>query len=384
MPAQVLFVSKPIIEPFNDGSKCLVRDVASALQRYSARIMVPRGAKVPLDEACVARVYSHRGGYRPALADNLQVLAWLLTRARERLWHFVFAPNVRTSQVGRLIKRVRRASVVQTIASPPRDFSNPARLLFGDVAVAQSEWTRQQFREAFSAAGLPVPPIEVIAPTVPSLDLPSDARKHAMRARLGINEGAPILLYPGDLEVSRGAEWVAQAVSPLLRKVPSACIVFAYRNKSPFAQARAETLQKQLPTENVRFIAEVPDMHALVAAACCVVFPVDDLYGKVDIPIVLLEAMHLATPVVALESGPLADLEGVLRVSPGNVQSMVEQATRVMVDVPFRRACVDAQLSAIERRHRPAHAAKRYEAIYDALLGSSPNSESGHGQGKRI
>jgi phosphatidylinositol alpha-1,6-mannosyltransferase len=373
MSTQVLFVSKPIVEPFNDGSKCLVRDLSGALERYSSRIMVPRDAELPLAEVNLARVYSRRGGYRPAIADNIQVLAWLLTRAREHLWHFVFAPNSRTSGAGRLLKRVRRAAVVQTIASPPRDFSNPERLLFGDVAVAQSEWTRQQFLKSFSVIGMSAPRIEVIAPTVLPLDIPSDTRRREMRNRLGIRQGMPIVLYPGDIEVSHGAEWVAAAVAPMLQSIPGACVVFAYRNKSPLAVERAQSLQRQLPKESVRFIAEVPDMHALVAEAACVVFPVDDLYGKVDIPIVLLEAMQLGTPVVSLDSGPLADLQGVQRVSAGDIGSLVDLATRTILDDSFRATCVAEQHDAVERKHRPAHAAKRYESIYDTLLTALPN-----------
>ena len=109
-------------------------------------------------------------------------------------------------------------------------------------------------------------------------------------------------------------------------------------------------------------------MHALLALATGVLFPVDDLYGKVDIPIVVLEAMHFGTPVVSLDSGPLADLQGVLRVAPGDITALVEQASRVLSDENFRGACIAVQRDAIERRHRPAHAAQRYEAIYDALL----------------
>ena len=369
MPAQVLFVSKPVIEPFNDGSKCFVRDLSNALQKYSPRIMVPRDAQLPLSETQLARVYSRQGSYRPALADNVRVLLWLMTRASETLWHFVFAPNPRTSQMGRLIKRLRRAAVVQTIASPPRCFAHPERLLFGDTVVAQSEWTKQEFLRAFEAAAVAPPArFEVIAPCVPVIEAPSEERRRAMRVRLNLGEDVPVLVYPGDLEVSHGSQWVAEAVGLLVQRFPNLCMVFAYRNKSPAAAARAAALQSKLPSASVRFIAEVPDMHALLALAAGVLFPVDDLYGKVDIPIVVLEAMHLGTPVVSLDSGPLADLQGVLRVAPGDIAALVEQASRVLSDELYRQACITAQRDAIEQRHRPAHAARRYEAIYDALL----------------
>jgi phosphatidylinositol alpha-1,6-mannosyltransferase len=268
--------------------------------------------------------------------------------------------------------------MVQTIASPPRSFEQPGRLLFGDVVVAQSHWTRRQFERAFAATGERLAiPIEVIAPCAPSIESPTEERKRFVRASLGLNDTVPILVYPGDLEVSHGAEWVAEAVPALLTKLRDFCVVFAYRNKSAAAAPRAEQLRAQLPNENVRFVAEVPDIHALLATATGILFPVDDLYGKVDIPIVLLEAMQLGTPVVSLDSGPLADLQGVLHVSAGDIPALVQYASRLVGDLAFRQASIAAQHEAIERNHRPAQVAGRYEAIYDALLKRVGGLENG-------
>ena len=371
MQPQVLFVSKPAVEPFNDGSKCLVRDLAGALTRYAPRIMVPRNAVLDTSEVGLARVYSRQGGYRPALADNVRVLLWLLTRSREPIWHFVFAPNRRTSQMGRILKRLRAIPVVQTVASPPRSFVHPSQLLFGDVVVTQSEWTKHEFLRAYADAGAvsgAVPRFEVIAPSVPSFEQPSIERRIAMRAQLSIDDTSPVILYPGDLEVSHGAQWVAAAVAPLVYEIPNVVVVFAYRHKSPRAAERAQALQRSLSTMQVRFIAEVLDMHALLACSRAVLFPVDDLYGKVDLPIVLLEAMQLGVPVVALDRGPLADLDGVLRVAPGDIAALANLAIRLVRDEDCKQAIVAAQHAAIERKHRPTQLAKRYEAIYDELL----------------
>ena len=369
MQPQVLFVSKPAVAPFNDGSKCLVRDLSNSLTKYLSRIMVPRDAALDVSEARLARVYSRQGGYRPAMADNARVLLWLLTRSQDDLWHFVFAPNARTSQMGRLLKSLRGIPVVQTVASPPRSFADPTRLLFGDVVVAQSEWTKNEFLRAYAKSGVgKIPRLEVIGPAVPSINRPSAERQCAIRAQLDLNEGSPIVVYPGDLEVSRGAEWVAAAVEPLIRAIPNAVVVFAYRHKSPRAAERAQALQRSLSTMQVRFIAEVLDMHALLACSRAVLFPVDDLYGKVDLPIVLLEAMQLGVPVVALDRGPLADLDGVLRVAPGDIAALANLAIRLVRDEDCKQAIVAAQHAAIERKHRPTQLAKRYEAIYDELL----------------
>ena len=370
MPPEVLFVSKPLVAPFNDGSKCLVRDIATALTTYAPRVMVPKDAQLWAPGILAANVYSDKGGYRPALIDNARVFFWLLARSHESLWHFFFAPNRKTCQMGKLLKQIRGIPVVQTIASPPRSFQEPQRLLFGDVVVAQSQWTKNEFLRSYVEAGIrEMPRLEVIAPSVPDLQAPSIERRNAMRLQLGLPVGAPIFLYPGDLEVSRASRMVADMVEPLLREIPEALVVFAYRHKSPRAVEAAQKLMARLPSAAAHFVSEVPDMHALIATSKLILFPVDDLYGKVDLPIVILEAMQLGVPVVALDRGPLADLQGVWRVSPSDSEGLVDAAVRVMRDDGARQSCIDAQRQAIVRHHRPAQAAKSYEAIYDSLLG---------------
>ena len=372
MPLQVLFVSKPAVAPFNDGSKCLVRDIASSLTAYVPRVMVTKDADTWSPRILVAKVYAGKGSYSPAIVDNARVFVWLLSRSRESLWHFLFAPNRRSSQMGRWLKQIRAIPVVQTVASPPRSFDDPHKLLFGDVVVAQSQWTKNEFLRAYVEAGIrDMPRLEVIAPTVPDLEQPSPERRLAMRSLLNVAEGAPVLLYPGDLEVSHAGQMVADMIEPLLRVVPEAHIVYAYRQKTPQSSAAAEALKARLPRSNVRFVSEVPDMHALISLSDLILFPVDDLYGKVDLPIVVLEAMQLRVPVVALDRGPLADLQGVWRVSPGNIDALVGAAVKAVRDGGARQQCIEAQCQAIERQHRPTQAARSYEAIYDSLLGKA-------------
>ena len=156
---------------------------------------------------------------------------------------------------------------------------------------------------------------------------------------------------------------------PLLRAAPETYIVFAYREKTPRAAECARELQAQLAHKSVRFIAEVPDMHALLAISRVLLFPVDDLYGKVDLPIVVLEAMQLGVPVVTIDRGPLADLKGVLRVPANDVDALVHAALRATSDDSIRQTCIVAQREAINSQHRPAQVARLYEGIYDELLG---------------
>jgi phosphatidylinositol alpha-1,6-mannosyltransferase len=366
---RVLFVSKPIAPPFHDGSKCLVRDVARNLTRVEPIVMSLRGAP-SLAAAVGARpvrsvqAYGAPGGFTPAFSANLRAAAWLLLGSRANVWHFVFAPNARTSGAGRVLRRLRQVPVVQTIASPPRSFADPQALFFGDVLVAQSAWTQSAVLGSYEAAGFRPPRMAVIPPPVPELTLPSAAQIAALRRDLRLAPEQRYLLYPGDLETSSGAEASAALAERLPQACPGVVTVFAYRRKSAQAAEVAARLRARLPEAHTRFVADSPHILALVAGAAATIFPVDDLWGKVDLPIVLLEAMALGTPVIVLDQGPLCDLRGVLKVPSLASEAWLAAVCDLLAHPARALQVVESQRAALNERHRAASVARAYEDLY--------------------
>jgi glycosyltransferase involved in cell wall biosynthesis len=362
---RVLFVSKPIAPPFHDGTKCLVRDVAGALQSFSPVVLTTRDGLALLPPGISGRpVYGGSGAFAPALADNARAALSLLTGPRDDLWHFVFAPNPRTGAVARLLKRARRLPIVQTVASPPRHFSQLPQLIFGDELVVQSRATADSLNAAARAERFELPPLTVIPPPVASLVAPSAEAVAKARADLSLQPHDRIVLYPGDLEVSSGAEVTQQLVAPLVDRFPDAVVVFAYRNKTPHAAARAARLQQALQGTRVRITDRVSNMHALLAASGIVIFPVDDLWGKVDQPIVLLEALSLGVPCLVLDRGPLRDVAGASKVSAIDARAWLDALTPLFVEGAPRRAAIAAGHEAVAREYAAGVVARAYEAIY--------------------
>jgi glycosyltransferase involved in cell wall biosynthesis len=369
----VLFVSKPIVPPYHDGTKCLVRDISLRLTRVTPVVMSTAEAP-PLPEAVDVRdgvtptrapVYRSSGKFAPALTSNLRAALWLLLRSREDLWHFVFAPNPRTSNVARALGRVRRVPVLQTIASPPREFERIDSLLFGDIIVAQSEWTKAEVLRHAKRAWH----IEVIPPPVGPIEERSRRARERARQEVDVPTGVPLFVYPGDIELGNGAARVRAAVAEIVRVVPGAVVVFAYRKKTARASEAAVALARDLPRASVRFTDRSEDVLALIAESRAVLFPVDDLWGKVDLPIVLLEAMSLGVPIVAADRGPLAELQGVARVDPDDPGAIAGLARELHERDEFRITLVEAAKRHVRERHAASVVARRYEQLYLDLLG---------------
>jgi glycosyltransferase involved in cell wall biosynthesis len=368
--ARVLMVSKPIAPPWNDSSKNLVRDLASHMKRHAPTVMVQRGSEPSLPGVAREEVYAQgAAGFAPALFDNARVMARLLVGPRHDLWHFFFAPNPRTSAAGRIATHARRTRAVQTVCSAPRPGADLRALLFAERTVVLSRHTEQLVLEA----GLPRTAVRRIAPAVGALaPLPAeDARR--VRVELGLPLDRPLVVYPGDLEFSSGAERTLRAHAALPAEL-GAWLAIACRAKTPHARVeeqRLRALARELGVErSVTFLGETRRIHGLLAAADVVALPAETLYAKMDLPLVLIEAMLLGRPVVVAEGTPAAELcEGEAALSVGaDPEALPALLARVLGDDAERARLGERARQAARSRYDPAAVASAYKDLYDELL----------------
>jgi phosphatidylinositol alpha-1,6-mannosyltransferase len=363
---KVLIVSKPVVPPFHDGSKSLVLALCSAMEGGVDLSVL--GAKAhPVAGAKVVGLYPSPGQsgsrFAPSLFDNAKALAYLGVERQSQVWHFVFAPNPRAAKAIRQLRRVRPRPSLQTIASPPRDFSNIDQLLFGDVVVAQSEWTRRQIL-AHSERGQEV---TVIYPPLRPPPQPSSEQKAEVRRRLGLRPDQPMIVFPGDLEFGGGAERCAAIAKYLPKELNDTQVVLACRHKTAKAQSIERQLRSELRHLPITFSGELPSLFPLLAAAEAVVFPVADLFGKVDLPISLLEAAALGVPVVVADDGPASEVQGAVKLPIDDSAAWVSALVRLSRDEAHRTAVCDEGRAGIAERHAAPRVASRYAALYRQL-----------------
>ena len=367
----VLLVSKPIAPPWHDSSKNLVRDLASHLQRYTPVLMSRRDTTLDIPRARVEPVYpalATDSGFAPALQDNARVLKRLLLGSKAELWHFFFAPNPKTSTVARWSARARRMRTVQTVCSAPAQHVNLRRVLFAERVVVLSEHTLRRF----VAAGISEQRIALIRPAIAPLTPASADSARDLRLQLGLPSDRPVVVYAGDLEFGRGADLALEAHADLPKSL-GAELIMACRAKTPRARARASELRARVDAlgiaESVRFLGETPRIHALLSVADLVTLPTDSLYAKMDLPLVLIEAMSLARPVLVGTGTPAQELAaggGALAVP--TQRDAVSTATRALLEDATQRAALGARArQVVLREYSPENMAARYETLYDEL-----------------
>lgn len=365
----ILMVSKPVVPPWNDSAKNLVRDVVRASTRHRFRVLVTRGSPLDAHGVTSVPVYSGAGELSPGIAQNARVLAHLLFGARPDIVHYFFAPNPRTSAIARLVGAVRPRTSIQTVCSVPADYTDARRILFADRVVVLSEDTRRRF----VAAGIEERRLKLIRPGIFPLEPLDESERRAARMKFAGTDDLPVLLYAGDYQFSRAAWTVASAVSHVVRSLP-ARFVFACRIKQEASRAEEAGIRRMLESEgvieHVRFWNEVADMRSLLGAADLVLMPAESLYAKMDVPLVLLEAMSLGVPIVVADAPPLSEL---LDSEVGVAVPARDPAAlaRSVVDLISRPALLGAMGEAartVVRERYSAHlVARGYEDLYDEV-----------------
>jgi glycosyltransferase involved in cell wall biosynthesis len=361
---RVLFVSKPVVSPFHDGSQVLVRNLANHLERHRAVVMGVGERAGFESDVDVERVYGRSGRFAPTLVQNIRPLWRLASGRNDELWHFVFAPNLRSCQVVRALRTLKTRPTVQTVASPPRSFEGVGRLIFGDVVVAQSHCTATSIVSATNGDIQPT----VIRPAFVSPKRSGPEVVEALRNQLGIAPGQKVVVYAGDLEFSQGAQRVARFVEPLRARNDDVVVVFACRQKTPRAAAIAERLQRELRPESVRFCGELPSLITLLGMTDVMVFPVEELFAKVDIPIALLEAMDLGVPVVVPTEGPAAELSACLRAQKDDTSGWTQVVSDLLHNSALKAEVVAAQHEQVAAEFAAKVVAAQYEDLYQRLL----------------
>lgn len=360
---RVLFVSKPIAPPFSDGTRNLVRDLARALPTR-AEVLTPRGQ--PLDGVRSREIYGPQPPpHSLSRRDAARLMALLALGALPPLLHWFFTPAASTASLPSRIARLRGRRTVWTLPSAPT-----APLRARDVAhVDQLMVFSQATRERLVGWGIDGARVRVVRPWLTPLALPSASRIDATRARLELRER--MTLFCGDLGPGRGDTLTLEAFAEARRE--GDVLVLAARPKGAHAASARRALLARIEAlgirHAVRVVDFVEDMPALLALADLVALPATVLDAKVDVPLVLLEALSLGKAVVVAEGSPPADLalRGGARAVPASIASLAGAFSELLRSPDARGQLGEAGRALVLRDHAASALAQTHEALYDGL-----------------
>lgn len=360
-------MSKPIRPPWTDSSKNLVRDLVRWCDHTRFTLMGDRDFQPAWEGVSWRPVYGAEGAYAPSLRQNGRVFLDLVKPDfRHQIDHFFFAPNPSSCRALRTLKRLRRKPVVHTICSVPRTFDGIEEILAADVHIALSRWTADRLEDE----GVPL--VRYIPPGIdPNLVVPDP--DSTLAVDLDVVD-RPVVLFAGDYEVGGGAELLIDSWPGVLDAEPEACLVLACRPKTDEAGEREAEVRRRVEgeglTRSVRFLGQIGNMPDLLHLSTVVAMPVGSTYRKMDIPLVLLEAMVLSKPLVVSDANPVRETlshGGGLEVPRSDSTALAEALVQILTDQDLRRTLGTQAREAVEQNWHISYVALKYEALYEEL-----------------
>jgi len=372
MLAKILMISKPIVSPWDDSAKNIVRSQLLHSKKHSYRVLGTSTSLPPAEDVIVDPIYKGIGEYSPSLFQNLRVMIHGLRARGADIYHYFFAPNKVTSIAGRVQSFVANVKSVQTVCSRPLSFEKINDLLFCDKVIVLSQDTQKQMVNA----GVDSDRLRHIRPGIEPLEELSVLERQEIRKEYGIKEDAPFVVFPGDYEFSSAAKTVGDTVPLLAKAFPNIKIVFACRIKREASKnIRDEIKNKILESgfsDRVIFLENVKDMPRFVGSADVAIMPSESLYAKMDVPLVLLEAMSQKVPIVVADVAPLnelLDFGAGLGVKPGSSNELAEAIGNILDNKTRSKEFGDLGAQTVNEYFSSESMTLSIEKVYNEVLG---------------
>jgi glycosyltransferase involved in cell wall biosynthesis len=251
----------------------------------------------------------------------------------------------------------------------PAEGVDVRKLLFADATVALSRSAYERFRQE----GVSERALRVIPPSVPPLAEPTPSERAQLRKKHELPEAAAIWIYPGDLEFGGGAEIALQGFAASNRS--DSMLLMACRRKTPQADDALSRLQAKATQwgidATVRWLGETEHIHELLALSDFVVMVNPAAYAKMDYPLVALESMCLARPVLvgkATPSAELAEAGGAVAVETSG-EALAEAIDRLSGDRTAIQAVGTKARALATSKFSPQVVAEAYEVLYEEIHG---------------
>jgi glycosyltransferase involved in cell wall biosynthesis len=368
----VLLVSPPATPPWLNGTSLLARHLAVSATGFQHHLLGCSGQVNPGGMTQTEPIY---GSFRAeGILGKARVFLRLLKPDRCRIHHFLFSPNPKSIRAAKLALSINRRLSIHTIPSQARPGQPLETWTFADRTVVLTEATALLLRTAG------IGNITVIRPGIPLPPRPNARSEYRRRLALSYPDlllgHEPLYVYPGDLEFSDGARVFVEAAAMAAHQAPHLRFALACRPKTAASYRVQEGLMRRVAklglSKTIHFLGVVSDMPALLGSATAVSLVVDELYGKVDTPWVLLESMALGVPVVVSNLCQLEELAGLGQGVLTSPQSDPEKLAALFVtlsETPTRlQRLGTAARRTIATHFRADAMAAAYESLYRELL----------------
>jgi glycosyltransferase involved in cell wall biosynthesis len=368
---KILLVTRPITPPWDEASKNFAYYLARNISTCAIGLLtVGSVANLPSTvQQYPIYTASHLSWFQRA-----KLLKLVGIKNDFDILHFMLTPNKLNAFSFKTFLKSKKAKTIQTIATLREDLYSDTDLkeiLFGDLIITYSDYAKNKLQ----ALGF-----KNIQRVYPGIDLEyySPAVKNlAALEKIGATESDFIVTYPGEYLRLGATDDIVNTIieSANAWKENNIKFVFACRLKNdPTAiQKKAEVIDKltiEGCLDRAIFTDTVADMATLFNFSDVVIFPVQNMKGKFDVPLAAIEPMACEKPVIVSDLPILkefANEKNSLTIERGNSEQLTKAILELYQNPDKRKNLGQGGRRFCEENFDIKKVASMYEEIYKQL-----------------
>ncbi|MFZ1654431.1 MAG: hypothetical protein WAT84_01210, partial [Candidatus Moraniibacteriota bacterium] len=299
----VLLATRPIVPPWDEASKNFAYFLGKTIEGYELTLLGTRDASLPElpASAHLAPVYrsAHFG-----LREKANLFTFLRRqRSKFDITHYLFTPTRLNIGLIRHLARPSAGKTIQTVATLRTDLYSPKtlrRLLFADRITVYTDATKRKLND------LGLINVERIYPGIDLVRYQPRPKSQSVLDQYQLSTDDFLVVYPGEYTRLGATDYL---VETLIRHFTAPIsepfiFLFACRIKNEADRVKREEVRERFRAasclDRIRFDDgnATADMATVYNTADIVAFPVGDLKGKFDVPLIIIEAYASGKPVI--------------------------------------------------------------------------------------
>lgn len=369
---KVLLATRPLVPPWDEASKNFAYFLGKSIHDHALTLL---GTGTPLEGIPAgSQVLPVFSGNHLNLTQKIHLFWFLFTaRAKYDITHYLFTPTKTTSTLIQKLVKPTAGKTVQTLATLRDDLYSKEDLqemLFADALVVYTDQSKQKLHN------LGFTNVTRIYPGIDLTKYQLAPKKPELLSVLNITAEDFVVIYPGEYVRLGATDMLTEFCTRFFVNGANANVIFVFacRVKNPADAAKKQAVVAALTEagviNNVRFSDTIADMPGLYNLADVVAFPVENLRGKFDVPLVIIEAYACQKPVILSDLPAFAEFSDpsfCVTIPSGSSEALAEQISRLAASPQEAKQMGEAARAFTEAHFDLATTAKEYSELYKAL-----------------
>lgn len=369
---KVLLATRPIVPPWDEASKNFAYFLAKSVSGAELTVLTTKETLSELPATVTQEPIFSSPQF--SFGAKLKLIRYFFDHRDDfDVTHYLFTPAKRNTFILKNIAHPTKGKTIQTVATLRDDLYSEQDLkdlLFADTLVVYTDRSKRRL-EALGFTN-----VRRIYPGI-DLDLYQPKEKDQdLLDEFHFSKDDFIVVYPGEYSRLGATDMLVESLLYHFNKHADSNLrfIFACRVKNEADEKKKAEVVAALDAADllpkIAFTDTIFDMPALYNLADVIAFPVMDMKGKFDVPLVIVEAYACGKPVVLSDLPEFEEFSNPdisVTVKRGSNEDFMKAVTLLQSD-PDRRTRLGTNARAfVEKNFDLKHTAEEYGDLYASL-----------------